>query len=372
MEKSKNKRQHFVPQHYLRHFCESGQVGVAATDPFRYVGADTTRNQCQASYFYRQEDDDSVDEWLSGVESISAEVLKRISETRKMTDEELVGLRMLVVIFHLRTRKAAEIAKLMPKWNADFILKDAIDRGRLPSPPGGWRPGLMDFSGTSGMLLRHSLIPCWMEMQTLWQKFLIPAPDTGRRFLTSDHPVVTLNPFLNQKDCDRSFSGFSRSGFQLFFPLSPMCCVMFYDSSVYKVGGKRENTVALSADDMDQVNGLQIQAADKILLFQPSTSESEVSRIYKSFERYRRPLEEHLRPVEMPDNQTDELVHMRSSIIQLPKPLEFCSNVRHPRRGENGRRNAAWTQYIEIVRDEFEKSPGDIDGALMRAEARIA
>ncbi len=51
-----------------------------------------------------------------------------------MTDEELVGLRMLVVIFYLRTRKAAEVAKLLPKRTADFILKDGIDRGRLSLP----------------------------------------------------------------------------------------------------------------------------------------------------------------------------------------------------------------------------------------------
>jgi len=276
------------------------------------------------------------------------------------------------VIFYLRTRKAAEVAKLMPKWTADFILKDAIDRGRLSPPPGGWKPGLMDFSGTSGMLLRHSLIPCWMEMQTLWQKFLIPAPDSGKRFLTSDHPVVTLNPFLNQKDCDRSFSGFGRSGFQLFFPLSPMCCLMFYDSGVYKVGGKRQNTVLLSSYDMDQVNGLQIQAADKVLLFSPSTPENEVSKIYSLFEQYRRPIDDHLRSVEIPDYQTKELVIMRNSVISLPKPFDFCGTVRRPRIAANGRRNAAWTQYTEIVREEFEKSPGDIDGAMKRAESRIS
>jgi len=357
MEKSKNKRQHFVPQHYLRHFCESGQIGVAATDPFRYLGADTTRNQCQASYFYCQDDDDSLDEWLSAVESTSAEVLRRISETRKMTDEELVGLRMLAVIFYLRTRKAADVAKLMPKWKADIILKDAIDRGELPPPPGGWRPGLMDFTGASGMLLRHSLIPCWMEMQTVWQKFLVPGPDTVKQFLTSDHPVVTLNPFLDQNDGDRSFSGFSRSGFQLFFPLSPTCCVMFYDAGVYKVGGKRETTVPLSAYDMDQVNGLQIQAADRILLFHPNTQKEEVSQIYSSFERYRRPLEDHLRPVETHNDKSEELVIIKNSIVSLPKPFDFCRTVRHPRIGESGRRNGTWTQFSEIVREEFEKSP---------------
>jgi hypothetical protein len=222
------------------------------------------------------------------------------------------------------------------------------------------------------MLLRHNLIPCWMEMQTLWQKFLIPAPDSGKRFLTSDHPVVTLNPFLNQKDCDRSFSGISRSGFQLFFPLSPMCCVMFYDSGVYKVGGKRENTVVLGSYDMDQVNGLQIQAADKVLLFPPSTAENEVTQVYSLFEQYRRPLDQHLRSLELADDQSDELVLMRNSIIHLRNPFEFCSNVRHPRVVPNGRRNGAWTQYTEIVREEFEKSPGDIDGAMKRAESRIS
>ena len=372
MAASKNKRQHFVPQHYLRHFCEDGQIGVATTEPFRYVGKDTTRNQCQANYFYRQGEDNSVDDWLWEVEANGAWILTQVAESKKMTDEELVALRMLAVIFLLRTRKAAEVAKLLPKWHADIILKDAIDRGELSLPPGGWRPGLMDFEGASGMLLRNSLIPAWLEMQTLWQKFLVPRDGSAKRFITSDHPVVRLNPFLEPEQSERGFAGFSRPGFQLFFPLSPECCVMFYDAGVYKVGGKRENVVSLSDYDMDQVNGLQVQSADKVLLFHPESGEPEIDRLFNFFGRFRRPLEEHLHRTEMEQgDEVTEFVITKSTTTVLPKPFEFCTTVRHPRVGVDGRRNQAWTEFSKIVIEEFEKDPGDIDGAMKRAEARI-
>jgi len=370
MAASKNKRQHFVPQHYLRHFSDGGQIGVAATDPFQYVGKDTTRNQCQANYFYRQGDDDGVDDWLRlDVEPISGKLLRAIVDTKRMTDEELVGVRTLAVIFLLRTRKAAEIAKLMPKWHADIILKDAIERGELPPPPGGYRPGLMDFEGASGMLIKTCLIPCMMEMQTLSQKFLTPESGSESRFITSDHPVVTLNPYLDSEDSDRSFTGFSRAGFQLIFPLSPDCCLMFYDSGVHKVGGKRQNIVAISDCDIDRINGLQVQSADKVLIFHPNTPETEVSRFYHKFSSYRRPLDEHLHRWEAAEqNDVEESVSIKSSNVKLPEAFDFCKTVRNPRTDEQGRRNAEWTEFSQLVSDEFDRCPGDIDEAMKRAE----
>ena len=230
----------------------------------------------------------------------------------------------------------------------------------------------MDFEGASGMLLRHSLIPGWLEMQTLWQKFLIPQDKSGKQFITSDHPVVRLNPFLKREQSERGFAGFSRPGFQLCFPLSPDCCVMFYDAGVYKVGGKRENVVSLSDYDMDQVNGLQVQSADKVLLFHPESGESEISQLYNSFARFRRPLEEHLHRTEMKEgDEANEFVISKSTTTVLPNPLEFCKTVRRPRTGEDGRRDQAWTQFSKIVIDDVETEPGDFAGPVERAELSL-
>ena len=97
----------------------------------------------------------------------------------------------------------------------------------------------MDISGMSGALLKDQLVPCWMEMHTLEQKFLTPK-NKSKQFITSDHPVVLLNQLLDKGDGKRSFSGFSRSGFQMVFPLSPESCLFFYDPKVYKVGNRRD------------------------------------------------------------------------------------------------------------------------------------
>ncbi|MFK5923789.1 MAG: DUF4238 domain-containing protein [Verrucomicrobiota bacterium] len=369
MADPKNKKQHFVPQHYLRHFCDEKEIGIAALDPYRFIGRDKIKNHCQANYFYRHNGTDSADDWLRYVEQTSASVIREIAKRRTMSVEELVGMRMLTVIFYLRTRKAAEIAKQFPKYWADVVLKDGIDKGELREPEEGWRPGLMDFEGVSGMLFKNNLVPNFMEMETLHYKFLTPSEGSNKLFYTSDHPVILMNQLLDRRGSGRSFSGFGRSGFQLVFPLSPTSCLFFYDPQVYKVGNRKTSIVPIGSNDIDLLNSLQIQSADKCLLFEPRTHQSEVGKLMNRFQYLRLPVGAHLERQQI-QGDSEELIRSFNSMTILPSPWSFCKKVKHPKVGPNYRRNESWTEYCQLVADEFDRDPSDLDGALIRAEAK--
>ncbi|XHR31119.1 MAG: DUF4238 domain-containing protein [Chthoniobacteraceae bacterium] len=67
---SKNKHQHFVPQHYLRQFRVEGtkQICVMRLSPLKYIGLGAINRQCQEDYFYEGEGDKGLDQVLSLIE----------------------------------------------------------------------------------------------------------------------------------------------------------------------------------------------------------------------------------------------------------------------------------------------------------------
>ncbi len=65
------------------------------------------------------------------------------------------------------------------------------------------------------------------------------------------------------------------------------------------------------------------------------------------------------------------MARSRVSNVRLPNLLEFCSIVRHPRIDDNGGRKSDWTAFAKIVSEEYDKFPGDIEGAMKRAESKI-
>lgn len=162
-----HKRQHFVSKHYLRQFRigSSKQVAIATINPVRIVGAGAISRQCQENYFYG--DDKALEQLFAQSENDIAPVLAGLSTKLDFHGPELVALQLLAAQLHVRTRKAAESAKIFPRRIFHEVIKAAIERGDLPPPPGGkWTEDMMDLKGVPGFLFETGTIPCWLEMQT--------------------------------------------------------------------------------------------------------------------------------------------------------------------------------------------------------------
>lgn len=353
-----NKSQHFVPQHYLRQFRIEGtekQIAVVRLEPLSVIPRASIRGQCQQDYFYR--DDGQLDELLKQCEDDLAPVLVRVSQKKEFDDKELVALRFLAVILHVRNRKTIELAKLLPKKIAYEVIKSAIDRGDLPPcpEPGGWKEGMIDFSGVAGNLMKETSIPCWLEMQTLGCKLLAAAPQTF--FITSDHPVVMLNQLFASSEPHRSFVGFSRSGFQLVLPLSPTLCILFYDPLVYKVGARRNRLVHLSPSEVELVNSLQVQSAGACVYFHDLERLAQVRSCVSKYLSLRTSIRSALR--EIPGRFPNEtLIHVREASVRLAQPWSFCTYRKTKRIGKDNRRNSLWSSFVTDVVNDMNAHPG--------------
>ena len=244
------KNDHFVPQLYLRQFRfeKTEKIVIATIDPFKFIGLGKISGQCQADYFY--EKDLALDERHQRFETQIAPILVEVCRAMSFNDEEKLALRCLAVELHVRTRKAAEAAKVLPRYISSEIIKDGIARGKLREPKGGWKEEKMTIKGASGALMGTTILK-FLEIHTLQCKML--RANVGSSFITSDNPLVVMNQFCAKADDPRSLAGFGMAGFQLVLPISQNLCLIFYDPKVYKVGSRRKTFVEVSEHDVEIV-----------------------------------------------------------------------------------------------------------------------
>lgn len=351
-------KDHFVPQHYLRHFgIDQKRISLALLSPYRFIGPVSIEGQCQDKNFY--EGNQGLNDVIGQSEQEIAPVLAKVIRTEDFNVSELNALKLLSSVFFMRTRKSAESIKVLPRYLAMESLQSAIDRGELPPPPGGTLDeNMIDFSGAPGFAM-NQLLTCWMEMHTLDGKIL--KADEKSWFLTSDNPVAVLNQFCAAADRYGRFVGFSRSGFQLTLPISPKLCIFFYDPKIYKVGGRRDRVVMISGQDVEIVNSLQIQTADACLYCHDSSLEGNIRHLVATYVHLKKPIKDRLRVIPGRDDR-EEFLHLRNQGVDLPSRWSFCTYLRHIHAKPGDRRDPTWTAVSQKLEEDIRLNPrkGDV------------
>lgn len=365
-----NKRHHYVPQYYLKQFRgdDTNRILVCLLEPYRCVGLGSIRGQCQHDYFYGK--DGPTDAMLQETEQAIAPALYVVNNARAATAEQWQGLRLLAVQLHLRTSKAAELAKVFPRFAADQMITTAIKKGELPEPEGGWRAEMMDFDGVPQSLLGLNLLACFFETSTLRCKLLAAPP--GSSFITSDNPAIALNQFAADAKGVRDYVGFAQSGFQLALPLSPALCAFIYDPFVYKVGQRHDELVVVTPGDVEILNALQVQSAERCLYAHRSEAEPEINRLVARYSRLRQPNGATMKSFSQ--NEKETLIKFGNPVLVLPRPWQFCGYLRNVHRKVGDRRDPGFTHLIQLVIEDIEKSPGggiDLEDRLERVIQRL-
>ena len=306
-------------------------------------------------------EDGVLESLLQESESGLAPIVARIISDSSFGSSDIENLRLLAVLLHFRTRKQAELFKVPDKKIAYEVIKHAIEKGDLPEPEGGWKEGMMDFGGVPAFIIKHAIIPSWLEMSTLGLKLLKAA--SGSYFITSDNPVSLLNPYCDVLRSPRSFAGFSRTGFQLVLPISPAHCLFFYDPKVYKIGVKRANVVTVPASDVESLNILQLQGAECCLYYHDERLEPIVKRM--AYSTLITPIEHSLR-ILPGKNANEEILHIRTPSAKIVGQWHFCRLLSTVRATPGSRRDEAWTKTIDALIEDIELYPnaGDLSARL--------
>lgn len=348
-----NKRHHYVPQYYLRQFRGDAteRILVCLVTPYRCVGLGPLKGQCQRDHFYGREA--PTDAMLQETERMIAPVLYTVHRQRAATAEQWQALRLLAVQLHLRTSKATELAKTFPRFAADQVIKAAIQKGELPEPPGGWRAEMMDFDGVPQSLLGLNQIACYFETSTLRCKLLSAPP--GSFFITSDNPSVTLNQYAAEAKSIRDCVGFAQSGFQVVLPLSPSLCAFLYDPFVYKVGQRGDDLVDIVPADVEILNSLQIQSAERCIYAHRLEAEPDVARLVARYARLRQPNSAAIKSY--PQNEKETLFKFGDPPMLLRSRWQLCGYLKNVRREVGDRRDPGFTHLISLVIADIEANP---------------
>lgn len=258
------KRHHYVPQLYLKYFSnDKKNITVFSVNEDKIVAKKAPiHRQCYKNYMYSK--DQRFEDAMSLLEGATKKIFENILTSdniprRKETD--YITLLIFVLYQSARTLFATEQLNEMVDKMAKSIMRDDI---KFRRPKGitlediekltvsSKEPGLLSLGIVSRM------IPLLLDLECK-----LITNDTSNEFITSDNPVIRYNKYyLNDM---RSYTGFACKGLIILFPITPNYYLIYYDSIIYRIGGKKLHTpvTQLTQDDVDHLNILQLINANK-------------------------------------------------------------------------------------------------------------
>ena len=239
---AENKKQHFVSKFYLGNFSFDGRartnlIRVAELKAIPGIGV---AGQCQDAYFYGK--DLALEKALSTIEASAAKVIRGILASGSIaphgTAEDAV-LKTHVCLQWTRTRAFSEgldssFSQTLKALYREKILRAGFSESDLEGIEFGREEGPRDAVANGA-----DYIPFFEDLEPK----LVHANGLGE-FVTSDDPVVLLNPFYLGR-FPGGIAGPALEGTVVLFPLSPDYLAIFYDRKYYRVGAPGKRTVPL-------------------------------------------------------------------------------------------------------------------------------
>lgn len=254
MNNTDKKNQHYIPKFYLRNFSYQGnnkQIGVFNAKSIFFFQTAKIKTQGSKNFYYGT--DGVVEDKLSEIEGVLAEVLKNIIDTHELPRKEDISyiyLLAFIGITHLRNpisinsvNKRMVIMKeklleLHPETDVDKLL-----------PTIEHEEAVEISLSQINHIIRHIVD---LDCKLLINKTEIP-------FITSDFPIIKYNQFLELRKWPHGRTGYGIRGLQIFVPINNHLTLLFYDSTIYKIGNKKGGYLEIKREkDIDQLNLLQL------------------------------------------------------------------------------------------------------------------
>ncbi len=325
------KNQHYVPRLLLRPFglpARSPDETVAAVRTLlissgKIIPAASIADQCSKNYFYGS--NLTTERHLEDVEAVFSAVLPRLAtEPNNFTvgSDERAAINTFMALQISRTQTAANDADdsldRRRKYDLDpmLIAKGVATKEELDSVKMRFtEPGL--FMVGIGLHSVPMLIDLHLRILTT----------SGRaRFIISDNPAVEVNQaYAHLRGL--SAVGVAMRGLQIFCPLSPTQTLLLYDGEIYRMGDTIESLrVAVTDDDVEVLNGLQVANAMNALYIPPEITDAHAHQLLLKYRRYHLKERSHVVEVRTPPGVSRSGTAILSTRHDLRVPLtwKFC------------------------------------------------
>lgn len=281
---TEKKNQHYIPKFYLRNFSylnNEKQIGLYNIFNSFFFKQAKLKTQGSKNFYYGK--DGIVEDFLSEHEGRFAKIVKDIITYEKLPKKlsnEHFELLSFIVFTDLRNPVRIESMKGMFTEMENRLLeldKNVKVEELVPK-----------LSHEETIELSFSMIPeIILNVADLEYKLIIN--ETKTPFISSDFPVVKYNQFLEIKKWNQSKTGYSAIGLQIFIPLNHRLSLIFFDSSIYKVGNKKQTCVQITdTQSIDQINKLQFINCFETIYFDEKISEDYIIKLHQISKKYKR------------------------------------------------------------------------------------
>ncbi|MGB9941090.1 DUF4238 domain-containing protein [Methanosarcina sp.] len=280
------KKQHIIPQHYLKGFSkERDDPTISTGNKIIYCHnvkiekrhKSAIKNISYGNYFYGKDelyevndlddensDEDSLDcknleDVLNRFETQHNDLLDHVIDNKNLalTLEEMYSLYYFLILLKTRTKGAREHAVKSIKTISESVGQMYFDKNdhddlrveALPDPIVTHTEFMQALLGSIDKNL-HLIVDL---------SAVLLINDTETNFITSDNPVIFYNYIAPKYTKYKITTAFACSGFMMFCPITEKLSILFYDKDLYHVHKHSQTTVKIKEkSDIDSINTLQV------------------------------------------------------------------------------------------------------------------
>ncbi len=250
------KNQHYVPQFYFRLYSTDAETIWMYNASEQRCMKVPIKTQCQEDYFYGKNPE--IEKHFSVGEGMFNSLLSRIIKDNSLaglSEEDMRNLRGFVTFQRGRT----QAAKMQTEEMSDTLAKQILKFHIAADPTLSFTEEdlknfrIVDEGAYLDVLLHHLLSPILIHDLEI----TLLLNETDHDFIFSGAPVVFCNQWHRQIRTTSGGSGFQSPGLQIFCPISPRHCLLFFDKKKYELMSKARPFRIFSRSDIQSINDLQ-------------------------------------------------------------------------------------------------------------------
>lgn len=340
------KKQHFVPRFYLKYFSnyqKNKHIGLYNFKTKLYLEEAELKNQAYRNFFYDIKGE--IEDALGDIERLASEVINKISSSQELPKPNCGDFITIWAFTVLQSNRTLSSVNEIEEFEDKLMKAILVHRNEFTN----------DLNNIHFKMENPAAFNIKMAAQTMHVAFDLGCKliinETDIPFITSDHPVVKYNQFLERFKFPGAYTGLATKGLQIFFPITPNLMLIFYDKKVYKCGPVHRLTIkTCSKEDIFFINLLQCLNCDKIIYFNNTIKPLEIDKLIEKSKHLRKGIKDRMIIEEF--KEKDQLNTKNSSIFhsfkedhKIKLKLSFIKETDHAK-------SYKLTGYAVELRDE--------------------
>lgn len=264
LEKIEKKiNQHYVPKFYMRNFSiikGSGEKEKALIAFYQFDGEILkdkipTKSICYEEYFYGE--DCKIENEFANKETKWAKVIRSIIETDGYNLDEVQEelIKQFAIFQYCRTLAMYNYSK---ETMAEILISGI--HNKIPDTKEDIVRKLVDKKIEDEIHVADIIEICDKLVEEIDDLDIsIIKFNTTNKLITSDMPVIVMNPFCKNKE-----AGFANVGVVILFPVSPNVVVVIYDKKIYN--NCNSYMIISNEQDVINLNKYQVISAEERIL----------------------------------------------------------------------------------------------------------